>query len=335
MSSHATEDKHRKVGFEIELAGLSIDQTSQVVVQEFGGQAMQDSSAEYSVNTPHHGQFKIELDAIPAKKLAAWLGERHEKAATSGSSFQAKFVETIDSATHSAASTIAPLEIVTPPLAVKDIPRLDTLCNRLRQQNAEGTKASFQNTFGLHINPEVMNEEPKAVINVMAAFAIMFPWLKREHGVDLTRHLSPFIEPYENDYVDLIASENGEPSWNKLITDYQRHNPTRNRALDMLPMMMHKRFELVRSLYGPDEKINARPTFHYRLPNCELAQPHWSVSKEWRRWLIVEQAASRENCLSDLKSAWHASKDVTLFENKNEFLINQTTKILEKHNVVK
>ena len=35
----------------------------------------------------------------------------------------------------------------------------------------------------------------------------------------------------------------------------------------------------------PNEKINGRPTFHYRLPDARLSDPGWSIAPDWNRWV--------------------------------------------------
>ena len=49
-----------------------------------------------------------------------------------------------------------------------------------------------------------------------------------------------------------------------------------------------------------DEKVGARPAFHYRLPNCEIDDPSWSVALELTRWMAVDALASNR---SELKRA--------------------------------
>src|SRR3546814_9457337 len=62
-----------------------------------------------------------------------------------------------------------------------------------------------------------------------------------------------------------------------------------------------------------DELIKARPTFHYRLPNARLADPQWSIVREWNLWVRVERLAhdrrSEERrvgkeCVSTCRSRW-------------------------------
>lgn len=80
----------------------------------------------------------------------------------------------------------------------------------------------------------------------------------------------------------------------QLIDDFITDNPTRNRELDMLPLFAHLDEDRVRARVD-DPLIKARPTYHYRLPNTNLADPEWGVLTEWNRWVIVERLAAAHN----------------------------------------
>ena len=38
--------------------------------------------------------------------------------------------------------------------------------------------------------------------------------------------------------------------------------------------------------------VKPRPAFHYRLPNCMVDEPHWTVAREWNSWVAVERLAA-------------------------------------------
>jgi len=80
------------------------------------------------------------------------------------------------------------------------------------------------------------------------------------------------------------------PNQAQLIDDYLEHNPTRNRALDMLPLFSYLDKERVAAKV-PDRKIKSRPTFHYRLPNSEVGKPGWTIFEAWTDWVTVEEIA--------------------------------------------
>jgi hypothetical protein len=47
-------------------------------------------------------------------------------------------------------------------------------------------------------------------------------------------------------------------------------------------------------------KIKARPTFHYRLPDSRVDDPKWSFACEWNRWVEVERLAENPDHLRAL-----------------------------------
>ena len=64
------------------------------------------------------------------------------------------------------------------------------------------------------------------------------------------------------------------------IDDYLVENASRNRALDMLPVFAYLDEARIRAAVS-DGLIKARPTLHYRLPNCEIEQPGWDLHPAW------------------------------------------------------
>ena len=62
-------------------------------------------------------------------------------------------------------------------------------------------------------------------------------------------------------------------------------------VLAMLPLFAHVDDTRVRAAID-DPLIKARPTLHYRLPNCEIDREHWGIHLAWRDWLEVEKLAA-------------------------------------------
>jgi hypothetical protein len=71
----------------------------------------------------------------------------------------------------------------------------------------------------------------------------------------------------------------------------------------MLPMLAEIDEDRVRNTVD-DPKIKARPTFHYRLPNCHIERPGWSLAGAWNTWCIVEYLANRKDDLDALADAF-------------------------------
>jgi hypothetical protein len=89
------------------------------------------------------------------------------------------------------------------------------------------------------------------------------------------------------------------------LDDYLAFNPTRNRDLDMLPLLLHLDEARVRAAL-PNEKINSRPAFHYRLPDARVSDPGWSVAPDWNRWVAVERLAHDRERLESVGLAFLA-----------------------------
>ena len=81
------------------------------------------------------------------------------------------------------------------------------------------------------------------------------------------------------------------PELSRLADDYIAHNPTRNRPLDLLPLMAFNDPSLLERRELAGQKVRPRPAFHYRLPNSSIDEPGWSISAEWKRWVLVERLA--------------------------------------------
>lgn len=296
-------DLKRNVGFEIEYAGVSLENVAAIIKRLFGGQVIKKNTAELEVVDTEFGTFKVELDAVQVKKFAAAMKAEIDKP-DDERVIAETIITAIDEVTGDLATKIVPMEIVAPPIPVASIAKVDDLRRAISEQGAADTHSSFRYAFGLHVNPEVKGISATETLNIMRAFSVMLPWLILKHKVDVTRRISPFIDPYSQDYVAHIIEADYNPSFDELIKDYHRFNPTRNRALDMLPLFASLRADLVTGLYGPDEKINPRPTFHYRLPNCEIANSNWSLFQEWDIWRSIEKVASNNDCLASLVDLW-------------------------------
>ncbi|MEM9691716.1 MAG: amidoligase family protein [Myxococcota bacterium] len=262
-----------RVGVEIEVGGVTVDEAASVCAEVLGGTVDHVSTYAREVET-RHGTFRLELDS---SMLQSW-GERLDEA-----SLGARMLEAV-------ATEAVPTEIVSPPLDRGDLERLDDLCRALRAAGARGTGDGLRWALGVHFNPELDPVVPEDITHHLQAFCVLYDHLKKRGDTDISRELSPFIEPYPEAYVALVLSDAYAPSLDRLVADYLHHNPTRNRALDMLPMMKHLRPQPVEATL-PDEKIKARPTFHYRLANCAIERDDWSIVNEWVAWVAIETLA--------------------------------------------
>jgi hypothetical protein len=139
----------------------------------------------------------------------------------------------------------------------------------------------------------------------MKSFALLNPWLRREAAPDTTRELLGFADPFPADYIRKIAAPDYWPDISDFIDDYLTANPTRNRDLDLLPLLHHLDAARVRAVL-PNEKINGRPTFHYRLPDARVSDAGWGMAPDWNRWVAVERLAADRDRLEAVGEAYLA-----------------------------
>jgi hypothetical protein len=291
----------RKIGFELEFSGISAKEVAKIIQDSFGGKIVDENKTVYKVEETELGDFKVELDAIPIQNVAKRLKDNEEK--NSGELID-KIDAKLSSTIMDVSEIIVPMEIVGPPVKVDEVNKIDLLCDKLKDKNAKSTKDKFYYAFGLHINPEVISTNTKYIVKHIQSYLLLEPWLVKAHEIDWTRRVTSFVDPFPKSYKELLLDSNYNPTMKELISDYHKHNPTRNRSLDMTPLFAYIDEELTRELFGKDEKINKRPTFHYRLPNCDLTNPKWSINKELQIWMKVEKLADNSKLLDEMIKKW-------------------------------
>lgn len=275
----------RMVGFELEFSGISLDDAAEAVQSALGGKLASESSAERVIQTGSFGEFIIELDWDYLKRKASGTDRGEE-----GS----EWLEPLSQA----AALFVPVEVVCPPVPSTSLSVLTPMVRSLREAGAVGTEESLIAAYGVHINTEIPRLDAETLFSYLRAFAILQWWLVDAHAVDPTRKVSPYIDLYPQSYLRQVLSK-FKATMDQLFDDYLEHNASRNRALDLLPMLAEIDSDRVRAAVD-DPKIKARPAFHYRLPNCHIEQPDWSLAGSWNTWCVVERLADRENDLEAL-----------------------------------
>lgn len=289
--------KPRTLGVEIEFSGLTIDQIADVIIQVSGGEYKKNGKYEAEVSGGKfepYGPFKIELDASLLKS-----GKLREYLSRIGMD-KKENIDSVEDFLSEAAMEVVPMEIVSPPIPLSELSLIDDIREALRLNAAEGTKDTFFNAFGLHLNPSLPSLEPEEIKDFLQAFVIMYDWLIEKLEIDTARRLTPYIDPFPKEYVLHILQGDYHPNITSLIDDYLKFNPTRNRPLDMLPLFTYIDEERVLNVVD-DGLTSSRPTFHYRLPNCDISNPDWSVTKEWNYWAMVEKVAFDKTRLNKLR----------------------------------
>lgn len=302
----------RQIGIEIEFAGLSSDLILEQMRQEIGGDVHWESPFEVMLRNQQLGEFRLELDSKQIKELGVESPIKGDPSKAEPSVHKA-YIEMISKL----AENLVPWEIVSPPLQLAEIERLYPLIDRLRNVGALGTKASMRYAFGVHLNPEPISLDVDHLVNHMKSFFCLYDWIITIGEVDLARRITPYINHFDKDYILQVLHKDYRPDMTQFIEDYLKANPTRNRSLDMLPMFAHLNDDLVRR-YVDDDRVKARPTFHYRLPNCEIDNPDWNLHRSVELWMAVEElaladelqsvcdeyAATLSRLLPQGKSAW-------------------------------
>jgi hypothetical protein len=281
------------VGFELEFSGISLEVASTAVAHVLNAQREQTSEAEHRVRRDRFGDFRVEIDWRYLKKKAAEQAD-----APAGGELM--------SAISQLATMLVPVEVVCPPIPIDELGILNELVAELRSAGATGTGESPLAAYGVHINAEAPDTDAGTLKRYLRAYSLLQWWLLREHDIDVTRRLSPYVDLYPEAYLREVHDENTR-SVGALIDQYLEHNATRNRALDMLPLFSFVDEDRVRKAVA-DPLINARPAFHYRLPDCRIEQSDWSLEQSWKRWCVVEALAADEAGLDELAQRFNAAQ---------------------------
>lgn len=285
-------DPERRVGVELEFLGPSALEAARIVAGLFEGEAREDGKHRARIATPEFGDFVAELD----------VGAAHRDPAAAPI-FSEAFDLWVREIVGDIGAVLAPMEIVCPPIPLPRAHALDALTDRLRRSGASGAGASPFYAFGAQLNIELLDRSAESILAYLRAFLLLRDWLRDEIVVEPSRRIAPFAAPLPMDYARLLLSATYAPDLPALIDDYLEFNPTRNRELDLLPLLRFLDEPRVVSAL-PDEKINARPAFHYRLPNMALEKPGWRIGLEWERWRRIEALAADPGLIAALSAEW-------------------------------
>lgn len=295
-----TAGRPRHVGFEFEFAGIEPGAVCDMLVQRYGGTHRSTNRFAHEVAGTVLGTFRVELDAVPLKngsyaRYLSALGVDVEHPSAR---------RRIDNLLDGIATPLVPYELVTPPLALTELDRIETLRSALRTRRAAGTGESLVYAFGLHINPEAPALTTESILHHLRAFLLLHRWLRRKTRLDLTRWATMWVTDFPEEYYQLVLDEAYHPDAPRFIDDYLRYNPTRNRALDILPLLGCLDREKVQAAVDRPELVQPRPTYHYRLPNCRVSDPSWRIADEWNRWVQVERLADDPDRLARVTEAF-------------------------------
>lgn len=290
----------RRLGVELEFAGLDLETISAKVASLYGGEIVRDSRFSHRITGTRWGTFTTEIDTALLKdgsylQLLEGLGFNLD---------EPLHRNRVDDLLARVAGTVVPHEIVTPPIPFTEVHELEALRASLQGSDARGTRASVFYAFGLHLNPEAASLEAEHLTAILRAFFLLYDWLHVQGEIDWSRRITPYINEFPHPYRRLVLDPGYNPDLEQLVDDYLTYNATRNRVLDMLPLFHHLLGE--RAIRGvPDAAlVKPRPAFHYRLPNCRVDEEQWTLAAEWNGWVMVEWLAARPERMARMNVAY-------------------------------
>jgi hypothetical protein len=305
--SHGADGQIRRVGLEVELGHLTLNQTLEAVRDAIGGDIEVKSRTEGVVHQTRFGEFKVEVDSKPLQKRAYLkplevLGFDGDSAAA----------QAIEESVLQVACEVVPLEIVSAPIPWNELGGLDPLWSRLRTEGVEDTRSSVLHAFGLHLNPEPPDFDVNTILNTVRAFLLLEDWIEAVSDIDISRKVAPFIRGFPESYRRKILALEYAPTWDQFVNDYVEENPTRNRSLDLMPLIAHVGVPDISERVEDWQLVSSRPTFHYRLPNSEVAQAGWTPAVDWNRWVELERVAEDAALVRELSAAYLQTPDLPL-----------------------
>lgn len=319
----------RLAGFEFEVGNLPIADTAKALRHTLGGELLVKSPFEAVISNSSVGKLTIERDAdlLKSTRYRRWLQSL-------GVSFDpGTIAHGIETNIDHASRGLVPCEVVTQPIELSRLSALDTLVDTLGALGAQGTQESVIYAFGMHINPSIPSSSSEVLTRYIKAFLLLSDWITEASGIDLTRRFfTKYIDPFPQDYMLLVLDNSYHPNKSRLIRDYLKHNPTRNRALDMLPILCELDFQLVHEALNDEERklVKGRPAFHYRLPDCKINEKGWSPAAAWNRWVNIERLAMDAPLIEELVDEWRSHHASFSIAPKNLWSVRLTSLLSEK-----
>ena len=280
----------------MEYSGLTMIESAGIVTKILGGRVEAINPYHYKIHDTPYGTFSLVLDFqfLVESGLQKWLHTIGLDQALDPQS-----VEAIETFIATLSETVVPYEMTTPPIPLDRLAVVEEIKEAFRVRGAMGTRADPLYAFGFHINPELPRIAVEEIVRTLRAFFLLYDYLLELIHPDITRRLTPYIDPFESDYIRLVLDPGYDPTMVEFIEDYLTYNPTRNRALDLLPLLAYVDIDRVTERME-GEKISPRPTWHYRLPNSRVDEPQWHTWEGWNSWVLVEKLAADEEALERL-----------------------------------
>jgi hypothetical protein len=294
-STRTADGMPRRVGVEIEFMGPGVREAASALAAGFGGIVIEEDPHAATVRGTRLGDLTIELDL------------RHAHPQRHGRTLPVRLGRRSAALLGFALGRVVPRELITAPLPLDRLGEVDDVVAVLRRAGAEG-RGSVRpgspqlGSLGLHFNVDVQDMSAGNILAHLRAFMLLDPWLRASSFS--TRNERVAAPPdFSSDYIRKVLSPGYRPDLAGFADDYLAANPSRDRALDLLPLLLHLDAQRVRSVL-PREKISARAVFHYRLPQAHVGDAGWSIAADWNRWVAVERLAADPERLAELSRAW-------------------------------
>lgn len=292
---HTGTGELRRVGVELEMSGLDIDRLATICSRYLQLPSQATSRYERTLRGDPAGDWRVELDFT----LLRDMGREQRAENDLGDELRTSVEELLKWVTND----VVPLELISPPLPMNRLGEFEGLIDLLRIAGAQGTSSSVMSAFGMQFNLDLPDLQTDTITAYLKAFTCLYDWLAQRARMNLTRRLTAFAGPFPPVYVKQLINPHYWPEQTQLIADYLLANPTRNRALDMLPLFKYLSAEQVQAATA-DPLIKARPALHYRLPDSLIDQPGWGLGGAWNDWLQVEALAADRSRLDACCSAY-------------------------------
>ncbi|MFP7673847.1 amidoligase family protein [Marivita sp. S0852] len=296
----------RKTGVEIELAGLDIEDICAIVKDTLGGEFEGTDPFLRKVVGTQIGDVTVELDTPARQDSDNEIVRRGLDAATG----------------------IVPLEIITDPLDMEGLERFNAFLPKLRKAGATGSRAGVLLGFGVHLNPEVVDPDDPHSLATIRAFGLLEDHLRHVEHLDLTRRALPFVAPWPAEFVTEML-EDKITGIEDVLKVTAKHIHSRNHGLDLLPLLKFACPETFAASFSKT-KTAARPTFHFRMPDCRIDEPSWDLRQPWALWHLVEMVAANSALMRKLTQAWATRK--TGFLRMNDWA-ETSAEILSEYNL--
>ncbi|SHG78794.1 amidoligase family protein [Marivita hallyeonensis] len=284
----------RLVGVEIEFSGLDEAETAKLIKKHLGGEKERDGAHAFIIKDTKIGKMRVELDTALRK---------------------VKGVPLLDEGL-SLARGLVPVEIVTDPIARPRLVAFDDFLAILRENGALGSRAGAFLGFGVHLNPQVVDTDHPHTLKTFLAFGLLEDWLRDHEDLDNTRRILPFVRAWPQSLLSEMCTAMPE-NLTDMMALYAKHIVSRNHGLDCLPLFKHHDPGIFEDLFPDDKLTSARPTFHFRMPDCRIDEDTWSLDQSWELWRVVEETAANDALLGQLMSAWQDHENARFISRKS------------------